>query len=188
MKGEILYKILNSLADHATDSVDFARTILQSGYGASSSKINYQFSKIQNKRHKRELDQQDLYKFKRYLSKLKIQGLILENNQQLFLTREGEKKLAYFQSLPSFNKNLYKGASNGRVTVVSYDIPVAFNRERSTLRSLLKMMDFHLVHKSVWIGMGGVSEKFIKDLQRLRIIDYVEILEVTKNGTLKSLN
>jgi len=72
------------------------------------------------------------------------------------------------------------------VVVVSYDIPIAFNRERNILRDMLRMLGFNLVHKSVWVGKVLLPEKFVADLSRLGIIDYVEILEVTKNGTLKS--
>jgi hypothetical protein len=38
------------------------------------------------------------------------------------------------------------------------------------------------------VGKVFLPERFIKDLSRLGILDYVEILEVTKNGTLKSKN
>ena len=73
-----------------------------------------------------------------------------------------------------------------KVIVISYDIPVAFNKERNILRDMLRMLNFHLVHKSVWVGKVALSKRFIADLNRLGILDYVEILEVTKNGTLKS--
>ena len=75
-----------------------------------------------------------------------------------------------------------------KVIVISYDIPVAFNKERNILRDMLRMLNFHLVHKSVWVGKVALSKRFIADLNRLGILDYVEILEVTKNGTLKSKN
>ena len=62
----------------------------------------------------------------------------------------------------------------------------AFNRERNILRDILRMLGFNLIHKSVWIGKVKLPERFIADLQRLGILEYVEILEVTKSGTLES--
>ena len=72
--------------------------------------------------------------------------------------------------------------------MVSYDIPIAFNKERNILRDMLRMLGFNLIHKSVWIGKVLLPDKFIVNLSKLGILDYVEILEVTKNGTLKSKN
>ena len=48
MKGEIIYKILNSLADVVVDQIDFTNAILHAGYGASAGKMNYEYSKLQN--------------------------------------------------------------------------------------------------------------------------------------------
>ena len=72
--------------------------------------------------------------------------------------------------------------------MISYDIPIAFNRERNILRDILRMLGFNLIHKSVWIGKVLLPERFVGDLIKLGILDYVEILEVAKNGTLKSKN
>ena len=86
----------------------------------------------------------------------------------------------------SLNRNLYKKKHGNKVVVISYDIPIAFNRERNVLRGLLKALGFNLVHKSVWVGKVKLPERFVSDLGRMGILEYVEILEVTKSGTLKS--
>jgi len=90
-----------------------------------------------------------------------------------------------FKNSPLLNKEDYKNKIGERVVVISYDIPVAFNRERNILRDILRMLGFNLIHKSVWVGKVLLPERFVGDLSRLGILDYVEILEVTKNGTLK---
>ena len=189
MKGEIIYKILSSLESGVFDYIDFSNAFLKAGYGATSGKIRYEFSKIQNKRIDAQFNKQKTRNFQRYLSKLKSEGLILKNNsKQIYLSEKGKNKLNKFQNSFSLNKDLYKKKTGERVVVVSYDIPVAFNKERNILRDMLQMLGFHLIHKSVWIGKVALPERFIADLNRLGIIDYVEILEVTKNGTLKSRN
>ncbi|KKQ04237.1 MAG: hypothetical protein US18_C0002G0016 [Parcubacteria group bacterium GW2011_GWB1_36_5] len=187
MKGEIIYRILNSLKNGVSDYVDFTKAFLKAGYGATSGKTNYEYSKIKNNKADLELNKQKIVNFKKYLHKLKSEGLILENSsRQIYLSDEGKNKLNNFQNSFSLNKDLYKSKIGNRVVVVSYDIPIAFNRERNILRDMLRMLGFNLVHKSVWVGKVLLPEKFVADLSRLGIIDYVEILEVTKNGTLKS--
>ena len=189
MKGDIIYKILNSLANAVVDQIDFTNAFLKAGYGASGGKISYEYSKLQGKRTKSEINKQKSEYFRKYLSKLKKEGLILENNsKQICLSEKGKKKLNTFQNSFPLNKNLYKKETGDKVVVISYDIPIAFNRERNILRDMLQTLGFYLVHKSVWVGKVLLPARFISDLNRLGIMDYVEILEVTKNGTLKSKN
>jgi hypothetical protein len=38
------------------------------------------------------------------------------------------------------------------------------------------------------VGKVSLPDRFVKDLNKLGIMEYVEILEVTKNGTLKNIN
>ena len=189
MKGEIIYKIFNLLGDEVIDYVDFANSFLQAGYGATSNKIRYEFSKIQNKRINLQLDKQKMDKLKKYLSKLKSEGLIFKNDlNQIYLSEKGKHKLNNFQNSFSLNKDLYKKKVGERVIVISYDIPVAFNKERNILRDMLRTLGLYMVHRSVWVGKVVLPERFVIDLNKLGVMDYVEILEVTKNGTLKTKN
>ncbi|MDO8639774.1 MAG: hypothetical protein Q7R53_02505, partial [bacterium] len=181
MKGEIIYKILNSLGNEVLDYVDFTSAFLKAGYGATGGKIRYEFSKIQDKRIDSQLAKQKIKDLKNYLYKLKSQGLILENSSnKIYLSEKGKNKLHKFQNSFPLNKDSYKTKRGETVIVISYDIPVAFNKERNILRDMLRMLGFNLVHKSVWVGKILLPERFIADLSRLGIIDYVEILEVTK--------
>ena len=186
MKGEVIYKILDSLENGLFNYVDFINAFLNAGYGATGSKINYEFSKIQDKRMGSQLEKQKIRNFKRYLSKLKSAGLVLENNsKQICLSDKGKNKLQNFKNSFPLNKDLYKKKVGKHVVVVSYDIPIAFNKERNILRDMLQTLGFNLIHKSVWVGRVVLPERFVSDLNRLGIIDYVEVLEVTHNGTLK---
>ena len=62
MKGEIIYKILNFLSDQVLNQVDFVNAFLRAGYGASAGKVNYEFSKVQNKRIDLLLNKQKINK------------------------------------------------------------------------------------------------------------------------------
>ena len=74
MRGEIIYKILDSLGNKVFNYVDFVNAFLKAGYGASGGKIRYEFSKIQDKRISSELNKQKIINFKKYLFKLKVKG------------------------------------------------------------------------------------------------------------------
>lgn len=186
-KGEIIYKILNILESEVYNYIDFIDAFLKAGYGASGGKINYEFHKIQNKNISRQLEKEKILKLKNYLAKLKNCGLVMENeSKKIYLSEKGKNKLNKFKNSLFLNKEDYKKKTGERVVIISYDIPIAFNRERNMLRDMLRMLGFNLIHKSVWIGKVILPKRFIADLSRIGIIDYVEILEVTKNGTLKS--
>lgn len=186
MRGDIIYKILDVLGHQAHDYLDFTEAFLRAGYGASGGKIDFEYSRIRDQRIKKDLRKLELAKFRKYVSKLKRDGLVLENNsRQIYLSQKGKDKLKNLQNSVSLNKNQYVRKIGDRVIVVSYDIPTAFNRERNILRSMLNMLGFNLIHKSVWVGKVSLPERFLGDLNALGILDYIQILEVTKNGTLK---
>ena len=44
-----------------------------------------------------------------------------------------------------------------------------------------------MIHKSVWIGKEKIPQELIIDLEELKILNFVEIFEVTKQGTLKKV-
>ncbi len=189
MKGELIYKILNSLNDAVYDQIDFVKAFLEAGYGAGGRKINFEFQKMQDKRIIKQIEKEKISKFKNYLAKLKNGGLILENeSKRIYLSEKGKKKLNKLKNSPNLNKENYKKVMGENVLVISYDIPIAFNRERNILRDILRMLGFNLIHKSVWVGKVLLPRTFVNDLSKLGILDYVEILEVTRKGTLKSMS
>ena len=184
-----MYKILSFLEGGALSAIDLADVFIRSGYGASIGKIEYEFSKKGERRIKNQINQEKIRRIRKYLSKLDKEGFISKNlSEKINLTREGKKKLSIYKKSFLLNKTDYKKEIGHNVIMVSYDIPVAFNKERDILRDLLNMLGFKLVHKSVWVGKVKLPKEFILDLGKLGIFDYVEILDVTKNGSLKSRN
>ena len=189
MKGDILYKILNFLEDRFTETFDFSDAFLSAGYGASFRKLDYEYKKRAEKRVDYQQNREKKRRLQKYISKLKKDGLIDQNSSnQFILTKNGKDKLKFFKNQILINKNNYKKEMSDKVTIISYDIPIVFNKERANLRDILKSLGFNLVHKSVWVGKVKLPKEFIVDLGKLGILDYVEILEVTKSGSLKSRN
>ena len=189
MKGEIIYKILTSLEEKAINMIDLMSVIISSGYGASMGKIEYELEKKNKKRINNQVEKEKIRKLKKYLSKLGKDGLISKNSsEKIDLTPKGKRKLNLFKKSFLFNQVKYKKEKSDYIIMISYDIPIAFNKERGMLRDILRYLGFNLVHKSVWVGKTKLPKEFIVDLEKLGILDYLEILEVTKNGSLKSKN
>src|SRR3989338_825438 len=72
--------------------------------------------------------------------------------------------------------------------IISFDIPEKFRRKRDWLREVIQNLGFKMVHKSVWVGNIKLPEQLIFDLERVNILEFIEIFEVTKTGTLKKVD
>ncbi len=190
MKGEILLKILEVLHDTAMTQVDFFSAVLASGYGASSSRIEYEYQKRRRTSDYKRMQAENLKERKRkltiFISKMKHDGLIRESDDEKFtISSKGKKKLAQLkQGLPG---RYYEVVSQNNPVIVSFDIPERLRRKRNWLREVIKNLGFEMVHQSVWVGKVKIPKEFILDLENLKILEYVEIFEVGKTGTLKKL-
>lgn len=187
MKGDIFYKILDFLEDEAMVMADFTVAVLSAGYGASMSKIDYEYEIRQRDRHTHQIARDKKRKLEKYISKLKREGFITETQGSVAISSKGRKRLETFREKKLFEKVNFKKEIGDKVIIVSYDIPVLFNRERNILRGLLKFLGFQMVHQSVWVGKVKLPMEFVLGLEKLKILDYVQVLEVTKRGTLKDL-
>jgi len=189
MKGEIIYKILSFLEEKAVSTIDLIDVFVKSGYGANINKIEYEFSKKTAQKTDNRIEKEKIRNIRKYLSKLGKDGLIAKNSlEKINLTPQGKRKLNTFKKSFLLNKVKYKKETSNNIIMISYDIPVAFNKERNILRDILRFLGFNLIHKSVWIGKTKLPKELIVNLEELGILDYIEILEVTKNGSLKSKN
>ncbi|HEY4493950.1 MAG TPA: hypothetical protein VJB95_00750 [Candidatus Paceibacterota bacterium] len=186
-RGQLIYKILDFIENRTIGAEDFVTSFLKAGYGASFSGMEYQRNLLSNKRiaHKNNRDQKRQMQI--YVSKLKSDGLISKNASKISLTPKGKTKLEVLKTKNLTNKDSYNKETGKNMIIVSYDLPVAFNRERNILRDILRMLGFRLIHKSVWIGKVKLPKQFIEALNKMDILKFVEILEVTKNGSLKEI-
>jgi hypothetical protein len=188
MKGDAVYKILDFLEDSSMAAADFFIAFLAAGYGASIGEMEYQQAIRGRTRSKYQIDRAKKRNLQKYIYTLKSQGFIIEkSNGQLAVSSAGRKKLGLLEGNRALDEKLYKKQPSDKVTIISYDIPIAFNRERDKVRGLLKLLGFQMIHKSVWVGKVKLPKQFIIALEKLGILPYVEILEVSKNGTLRSI-
>ncbi len=188
MRGKNLYKILDFIEGAGATVADLTVAILSAGYGASMGKIDRKYKTLARRREIYNIERDKKRRLQIYLSKLKIQGLIAENSSnKTILSSNGKKKLDFLRKRRILNKNSYTKESGDRMIIVSYDIPIPFNKERAILRDILRRLGFHMVHKSLWIGKVNLPKEFVMAVGELGIHEFIEILEVTKNGSLKSV-
>lgn len=185
-----------SVLDGVVDAFDMFDVFLSSGYGASCRKLEYGLSQKRGDRAFRKIEcEQERRLRERYfnmLLKLKRDGLIYEvrrnKRKRLFrITRKGRIKLALLSrvitALPSLV--FYKKEKGERVVIVVFDIPEKERVKRDWLRRVLQEMSFSMIQRSVWMGKVKLPKNFFDDLLSLKIVQYVEIFEVTKEGTLR---
>ena len=188
MKGEILLKILEVLHDTAMSQVDFFAAVLASGYGASSGRIEYEYQKRQKISKDKEFKERNVVERRKrlavFVSKMKHDGLIKElENEKFTISSKGEKKLIELKhGLPGRH---YEKVNQNSSIIISFDIPEKLRRKRNWLREVLRNLGFEMIHQSVWVGKVKIPKEFIIDLENLKILEYVEIFEISKTGTLK---
>jgi DNA-binding transcriptional regulator PaaX len=195
MRGDKLLQMLESIAGASRNAGDFFGAFLSAGYGASRGKLRYEISRRErNRTHKDEEFSQEKELRDRYhamMYKLKRDGIIVNNNKknkkEISLTVAGRDKLLLLRkhSEKQLPPSQYKKETSARVVIIMFDIPEKERRKRDWLRSALKNLGLEGVQKSVWIGKVKIPKDFLDDLLRLKLVEFVEILEVTKFGTIK---
>ncbi len=126
--------------------------------------------------------------YKKYhilLSRLQAQGLIeaaSRKGRRWSLTRKGRERLTIERSKENIVTRFVEGDG---LTIISYDIPESLRRERDRLREVLALLGFEPVQKSVWFASKKVTILFLQHLKDHKIIDHVQIFEVTKTGSLR---
>lgn len=187
-------RILEVIKDSSGYAADMLEAFLRAGYGASRSRMDFEFNKVRRRREYSQAEKYEREKYFKLFYKLKSQGLIAERTEVarpgvFVLTSAGKRKLGQLKKrrgemLPSKN---YHKESGGKFMVVAFDIPENERRKRAWLRSVLARLGLRMIQQSVWIGRAKIPKDFIADLAKLNIIDRVEILEISKTGSLKEL-
>ena len=101
------------------------------------------------------------------LSRMKKKGWIEGRNNEWQITKQGINviKAKYrFDLLPSpFSKN------DPKKTIIAFDIPETYRRERQWLRDQLKAFQYVMIQKSLWRGPGPLPDEFTKQTKELKI-------------------
>lgn len=196
-RGDISLKILEFIGDLVVGTGDLLAAFLSAGYGASYSKIEYELSKKQKERDKKslqkEIRREVKQKYYNLIYKLKKSGLIEEKTKKegkfFGLTKKGRNKLLQLRkrNKEKLPETIYLREDSDKFVIVIFDIPETERRKRSWLRAALGSLGFKMVQKSVWVGKVKIPKGFLDDLFQLKLIDFVEIFEISKTGSLKQI-
>jgi CRISPR/Cas system-associated endoribonuclease Cas2 len=190
MKGGKTLQLLEAIAETGIRSLELAQVILESGYRASHGKLEWELQKKLNTREKRKREKESAKRYYSLLYKLRRDGLIKkDSDQMLHITAFGKQVVERLQArmrrdLPNTH---YSAQASNRFIIVAFDIPETERKKRDWLREVLKTLNLTMVQKSLWIGKMKLPQNLIDDLHRVRLMDCVEIFEITKSGSLKHI-
>ncbi|PIP46050.1 MAG: CRISPR-associated endonuclease Cas2 [Candidatus Colwellbacteria bacterium CG23_combo_of_CG06-09_8_20_14_all_42_19] len=185
MNSGMTAKILEKLSEGAMVSAALFRTILESGYGASYSKLQRNFDKIINEPRGGRFSEAERKKHNFYLilSKLKREGLVKKKENKWSITSAGKERLS--KLLKRLPRHRYNKEADSTVKIVIFDIPEKEQRKRAWLRRRLQELGFKMLQKSVWMGKVKLPEEFLEDLRGYEVFPYVDIFAVTKSGSVR---
>jgi len=191
-RGDILTKILETLENGIMGQIDFIDAMLASGYGASMNKLDYEYVKRHETYENKKLELKNLkekkLRLQKFLYKLKQDGLIKEvgkNDKKLAISQKGKVKLKELKN--KISRDEYKSEVQDESIIISFDIPEHLRKKRGWLRDVIKNLGFKMVHQSVWISKIKIPRQLIVDLERIGILEYVEIFEISKTGSLNKI-
>lgn len=78
--------------------------------------------------------------------------------------------------------------TDGRVRILSFDIPERDRRQRTWLREALRLCDYQPVQKSVWVGKRPLPVWIFEGARKRHIGDCLHLFEVSRSGTLRTLH
>ena len=197
MKGEKRLKLLAAIQNGA-EVIEDLFLIFTAPYGSSVAGIEYHISRYHEKKNKEKsrVDQEsdNRQRFSEFLYKIKRDGLIEvkkkgKTDVVMVLTKKGKEVLRklMMRKAHALPESSYGAVQDVTLKIVMFDIPEKESRKRRWLRNALLNLGFAMLQKSLWAGKKKIPEEFIDDLKKLNLLNYIEILAVTKTGSLKEI-
>lgn len=198
MRGEITLKFLEFVKDFINLNMDMFEAFLRSGYGASYGKLDCELNKLRQERWQQGIKQEEIKRHRKryaqFLYRLRRDGLIEEKmrgeKKITSLTKKGREKLEklkerYSKKLP--NAHSYDSDVGDKFIIVAFDVPEKERKKRDWIRNVLRNLKLKSIQKSLWVGKIKIPKQLINDLSELKMLDYVEIFEISKTGSLRYL-
>lgn len=163
--------------------VNMAMTPFQHSYKGSPAPLRGKKFSIRNTMAKIEEERDERVRFYNLLTRLRRDGLIKTDpvNKQWLISKKGRVELVKLDKEP---EQRYPRRDSREVIVISYDIPEKYRRDRDWLRSILKLLEFRVLHQSVWIGKTEIPETLLTDLQERRIHTFIHMFTIGKRGSI----
>lgn len=183
--------VLEVLSDVALDSASLFLSIATSPYGSSQWQLEKNKEKIREslENHggisKDEELKRARHSFHSLMTRLRSDGLIEEKEGKFKSTLLGRKKLESMTSdAPSV---VYENLEKTNLKIFMFDVPEKDRWQRDWLRKRLFDLEFEPVQKSVFVGRTKLPKEFIEDMRDVGILAHIDVLEVTKRGSLKEI-
>lgn len=187
-RNNITKQILEAVAEGAISTAAVFLAIAGSSYGASARKMQRSVDEIKNELRKPLINRQlreNKQRFYLMLSKLKRDGLIEKKAGGWVVTALGKLKLT--SDRKEMPNRGYSKEQDNLLKIVIFDVPEKFRSKRAWLRRQLSSLGFKMMQHSVWVGKVKIPHEFINDLRDLEMVNYVDIFEITKTGSLRHI-
>jgi hypothetical protein len=198
MKGEYTLQILTTIGEIAVHASDVLRVMVEHPNREALLTQSYKnLAVIKRKREKSKAVREEYFRqanrYRNLVAWLKRDGIVKEiivkKQKWLCITSKGKKyrDMLLKRQRDELPKPHYIKRKQKRAIIVAFDIPEKEKRKRDWLRQALKNIGFCMAQKSVWIGYAEIPTKMLRDLHRLRLLKFVEIFSVTRQGSLRNL-
>jgi DNA-binding transcriptional regulator PaaX len=189
MRGDITLKLLSGIAEGGRTLEDLF-VIFTSPYGSSFGKIDRRLQQSRTLRRRREDTlRKEQRSFENTLYRLRRDGLV-DRSGKPQITALGRRTLRDLKGLKraTLPSPTYHPTAAATLKIIIFDIPEQERRKRNWLNAALQNLKFRRLQKSVFIGKQNIPEQFLADLERLRLLPYVEIFAVSKTGSLRQVS
>ena len=193
MQKNLTLTTLSTIGNACVEFGNLFESILCAGYGSSPAKAATEKRENESRRHGITQQTRDLRENKKrcraLIKRLEQQGLVERTLKRgkLFirLTAKGTARLAHIQGIQELKETPATAHTEGaRWIIIIFDIPEKKRSQRDWVRKTLTTMGFSMMQKSVWIGRAVLPRIFIETLAQKEIMSCVEILEITKEGSI----
>lgn len=153
------------------DQASFSDFIISHLFSCRSTKMRKNLL-YEMTREKRELDARS---FNKNLHRLENKGFIKYDDNNVFINKESLKSHLKF-------KNIKTSPTGDTRVLVLFDIPEKKKKIRNWIRLQLKLWDFEMIQKSVWMGNGPLPKEFGDHLNLLGVKNCVKVFKISKTS------
>jgi DNA-binding PadR family transcriptional regulator len=135
--------------------------------------------------------------FYNLMYRLHEQGLVEKEKRGtktvLSITQKGKEKYCALKKYlskkdpterPAMIPSDYPKIKSSSSVIISFDIPEKENYKRAWLRSVLRNLNYTILHESVWMGKNTLPRELLDDCRRMKLTKYIHIFSVLKKGTI----
>ena len=122
------------------------------------------------------------------LYRLEKEGLVFTSGKRK-LTKWGvtAKGKNYLDRATPGHPALDLPAEDGKIRVVSFDIPENDRWKRDRLRTLLVSCGYSMLQRSLWTGRRPLPQFAFTEIKHLKLRHFVHIFEISERGTIRGV-